>query len=254
MPTGILRHGNGDNSDDRIGNLGLIKKPLRIAYVQYDDGEASEYGRLTEQMSGVYEILCTANGRRYVGSAVDMDKRWRLHLTQLETRKHHSRHLQRAWDKHGEQAFIFRVIERCERESVVAREQHYIDALKPEFNSRPTAASQLGWRPTEESRAKMRESALGNTNRIGTKQSEEAKDRIRLNRKGKGCGSHCQERRRNVAKGLMNSISDLTEESIREGRRLRGEGLSAPQIAKLVGCSVWAAYDFLGGRTFGWVK
>lgn len=251
LPVGILKHKNCINDDDRIENLEPVKKPIRIVL---HDGAPTEFGRVGEKVSCIYEILCTENGRKYIGSAVDADKRWVMHVTQLASGRHHSKHLQRAWDKYGEDAFSFRIVERCDRESLIAREQHYIDTLKPEFNSRPNAASQLGWKPTDEARARMRASAIGNTNRKGKKQSEEAKERIRLNRKGKGGGPHGQERRRNVAKGLMRSVSDLTEDSVREGRRLRAEGLSAPQIAKRVGCSTWAAYDFLSRRTFGWVE
>lgn len=47
--------------------------------------------------TGIYQIRNTANGKRYVGSAVKFAQRWRQHAHLLRKRKHHSRILQNAW-------------------------------------------------------------------------------------------------------------------------------------------------------------
>jgi group I intron endonuclease len=57
--------------------------------------------------SGVYQILCVPTGKAYVGSAVNLAKRWQEHRWMLRRGQHHSQYLQRAWDKYGETAFAF---------------------------------------------------------------------------------------------------------------------------------------------------
>lgn len=40
-----------------------------------------------------------------------------------------------AWLKHGEAAFVFSILERCEKSALFTREQFWIDQLKPDYNS-----------------------------------------------------------------------------------------------------------------------
>lgn len=54
---------------------------------------------VAEASSGIYEIVNTINGKRYVGSAVSLKRRWVDHRRDLRAGKHHSRHLQNAWAK-----------------------------------------------------------------------------------------------------------------------------------------------------------
>lgn len=80
-------------------------------------------------LTGVYEIFCKANGRRYVGSAqISFKARWGVHRALLK-KGANSRHLQRAWDKYGEVEFEFRVLETCARDVCISREQEHIDRL-----------------------------------------------------------------------------------------------------------------------------
>ena len=60
---------------------------------------------------GIYKIINVINNKFYVGSAVDLKRRKTQHFSELRTSKHNNRHLQAAWDKYGEQAFIFVVVE-----------------------------------------------------------------------------------------------------------------------------------------------
>lgn len=46
--------------------------------------------------AGVYQILNIVNNKRYIGSSVDIPKRWREHLHSLRQNVHCSRYLQRA--------------------------------------------------------------------------------------------------------------------------------------------------------------
>jgi group I intron endonuclease len=63
---------------------------------------------------GIYKIINVVNNKFYVGSAVSFRKRKARHFSELRNGKHNNRHLQAAWYKYGEQAFVFVVIETVE--------------------------------------------------------------------------------------------------------------------------------------------
>jgi hypothetical protein len=58
--------------------------------------------------------------------------------------------------KHGYSQFKLEILEYCDIEVIRAREQYYLDTLKPDYNILPTAGSSLGFKHTEESLAKIR--------------------------------------------------------------------------------------------------
>ena len=80
--------------------------------------------RLTR--SGIYTITNIANGHRYVGSAVDMGRRWSQHKGSLLSNRHHSIYLQRAWNKHGENTFEFEVLEQWGLEFLIGKDSEGI--------------------------------------------------------------------------------------------------------------------------------
>lgn len=88
-------------------------------------------------ISGIYMIKCLVNNKFYIGSSVDIKNRWKGHIEGLKRGNHNNRHLQNAWNKYGESNFVFSVVEVCEVEDLITREQHYIDewkACKKGFN------------------------------------------------------------------------------------------------------------------------
>lgn len=84
-------------------------------------------------MVGIYKIENLVNGKRYYGSSKNIDKRWRRHKNQLRSGKHGNYYLQRAWVKYGEDKFSFEIIEECSIETLLEREQYYLD-MSPEYN------------------------------------------------------------------------------------------------------------------------
>jgi hypothetical protein len=92
--------------------------------------------------SGIYAIENTKNGKLYVGSSVDVHKRWVQHKSSLRKGLHHSIALQRAWNKYGCDCFHFKVLEYCD--DLVGREQHYIDSLNSAYNVLPLAYRSSG--------------------------------------------------------------------------------------------------------------
>lgn len=60
---------------------------------------------------GIYKIINVINNKFYVGSAVNFVERKRKHWWMLRKGTHANKHLQAAWIKYGEQAFVFVVVE-----------------------------------------------------------------------------------------------------------------------------------------------
>lgn len=82
--------------------------------------------------SGIYQIINTLNNHSYIGSSAKLSKRWTTHKRQLRQGKHHNIYLQRAVDKYGIDNFTFTILEQTD--DLFAREQHWIDTLKPAYN------------------------------------------------------------------------------------------------------------------------
>ena len=156
--------------------------------------------------AGIYEILNTVNGKRYIGQSVDIDRRWKEHRKTL--RKGIARHayLQAAWNKYGEAAFKFSILVMCEknRDALFLYEQQAFNALKPEYNLAPIAGSNLGVKHRPEVCAAISARMKGKTYAKGTRRTPEQCQNISesligkkrgpqtpehlANRKAAGCG------------------------------------------------------------------
>ena len=117
--------------------------------------------------SGIYRIINIINGRYYIGSSNNVLRRFSEHKRDLQKNKHYNYILQKSWNKHGENSFLFEIIEIVENiKELTIREQFYLDKIKP-FNSKitynicPFAGSIFGVKLSEETRNKMRKSHLG---------------------------------------------------------------------------------------------
>lgn len=85
-------------------------------------------------MVGIYKIRNKQDGKCYYGSSADVNKRFAQHRKTLQNNTHHNVHLQRAWNKYGENAFTFEVVEECERNQMLIREQCYLDTNVDGYN------------------------------------------------------------------------------------------------------------------------
>lgn len=81
--------------------------------------------------SGIYKIANKSNGKIYIGSSFDLEQRKARHFRDLERGRHHSRHLQNAYNKYGADSFDFVIIEKVEKHKTLEVEQKYLDELKP---------------------------------------------------------------------------------------------------------------------------
>lgn len=128
--------------------------------------------------SGIYQITCTANKKIYIGSTIDLYRRKYDHFHSLRLNKHHNPCLQRAWNKYGEQTFVFEVLELVLPISLIAREQYWLDKLKPfgckGFNiARNAEYIMLGRKQSPATIEKIRQANLGKKRTSHWKQSPE---------------------------------------------------------------------------------
>lgn len=133
--------------------------------------------------SGIYKITNLVNNKMYVGSAVNLVNREKQHFQRLSKNIHSNIHLQRAFNKHGIDNFLFELLEACPKELLIEREQYWIDKLctvKNGYNIRMKADSNLGIKFSQQSIKRMSLSHKGQSR----KHSEETKKKLSNLKKG----------------------------------------------------------------------
>jgi group I intron endonuclease len=163
--------------------------------------------------SVIYRIRNLINGHCYIGSSVNIERRWKGHIKSLQLGRHSNRHLQSAFDKHGESAFVFEVLEITD--DCIPREQFYLDTLHPEYNLSPTARSNAGCIYSAEARARMSaaqereppsEAQLrGYEAKKGKPRSPEARARMSAAKMGKPMSAEARQKMSIASKGKPKS-------------------------------------------------
>jgi group I intron endonuclease len=135
---------------------------------------------------GIYKIINVVSNKFYIGSAVNFSRRKARHFSELRHNKHNNRWLQASWNKHGEQAFIFAIVEEVQDKELlletenrwlkehVGKEYCYnigVDATAPMLGVSGEASPTWGRKRTLEE--------LAAQNWAGKKHSPESKERIR---------------------------------------------------------------------------
>lgn len=170
----------------------------------------------------IYKIINVENAKFYVGSTVVINARWRKHIRELRTNKHHCPHLQAAWNKYGESSFVFRVVEVVNDPTQLnAVEQTWLDEHHGTANcynyARYTDNSNRGVVLNDTHRAAisvaLKEFYKENPHPArGRKHTEESKQKMSINRSGK-------------------PVSDLTKDLLRQANM--GKKASDATKAKL---------------------
>jgi group I intron endonuclease len=176
--------------------------------------ERSQRTSVIQKPQGIYQITNIETGKFYVGSSMNLRKRWNGHVSQLQRGKHPNVHLQRAWDIDGAEAFEFTVLEYVEDiANLLPLEQHWMDRLDAAlhgYNFCTRAGS-----------------------RLGTKQSEEAKRKI--SEGGKGLKRSDETRKRMSESFKSRTLSLEHRKKLSEAQRARSPESRARQAAKLIG-------------------
>jgi group I intron endonuclease len=170
------------------------------------------------QRIGIYKIICAINNKVYIGQSVDMIKRKASHFYYLRNDSHRNEHLQRAFNKYGEEFFKYEILEECYFEKLDEREEHYMKLYKSldrmyGYNIMKTEHKK--YRHSLETKEKISKSNKGKT------RSEETKRRLSIASKGRIMPTESIEKMRIKRKGQMQGeqnncakISDLKAKEI----------------------------------------
>jgi predicted GIY-YIG superfamily endonuclease len=83
---------------------------------------------------GIYKIINKQNNKYYIGSSFNVEKRWYTHKTRLKNNNHPNKYLQAAWNKYGEQSFLFVIEKRSvSKDSLLAEEQIFLNNCDKKF-------------------------------------------------------------------------------------------------------------------------
>jgi group I intron endonuclease len=199
--------------------------------------------------SGVYSFKNKLDGKRYIGTSVDLEKRKRQHLRGLRRNKHENSRLQNAWNKYGEDNFEYEVLQRCPKVECVEWEAAWILIFETTdrdkgYNICPHGTCKLGTKFSDEAKAKMsaaqkrrlenpdtREEMLsrlrkGPLSNIGKKRSKETRKKISDAHKGKVVSEETKQKLRDH----FQKTGGFSEEAV--ANRLKA--LASPEIrAKL---------------------
>jgi hypothetical protein len=106
---------------------------------------------MKENNIGIYLIECLKTNKVYIGSAKNLERRKKEHFSSLLKNKHNNKFLQNAWNKYGSDKFKFIILEFCNDDILLKREQYYIDKEHQNlYNICPVAGNTFGVKQSQE--------------------------------------------------------------------------------------------------------
>lgn len=79
------------------------------------------------KISGIYTITNVVNGRVYVGSAIDINKRWSTHKSNLKNNKRNNKYLQEDYNNQSVNDFVYEIVEECLQRDLLVKEKKWKD-------------------------------------------------------------------------------------------------------------------------------
>lgn len=205
--------------------------------------------------SGIYQIRNKKDGKVYIGSSSNIEKRFRTHILNLRKGIHHSIYLQRAWKKYGKNCFIFEIIKKCKDTKLIETEQKYLDSYNPKYNISLDAIAPMKRRKHSKktlAKFKKRKVRSGKDNPMfGKKWSKELRKKILRSRKGYKHSKETKLKMSETSKRL-NRVKDLEKVRHLSYRKIIDSNgnkfKSMVECAKFWGISPATICDILKGR------
>lgn len=132
-------------------------------------------------VTGIYKISNSINSNIYIGSATSLYGRYWQHKSLLSRNKHYNKKLQNFVNKYGIGKINFSVLEFCNVENLIIREQEYLNKLKPKFNICKTAQNTFGYRMSKATKKHLSDIRKGKTTKgmLGKKHLPQTIEKIR---------------------------------------------------------------------------
>jgi len=139
--------------------------------------------------SGIYMWTNLLTGDIYIGQSSDLSKRFRKYFTLSYLKSKESFIISRALIKYGYVNFSVSILEYCDKDILLEKEQYYLDSLQPQYNILKIAGSSSGYNHSQESRDKRSKALKGiytgsKSALFGTTHSKETIAKMSLNRRG----------------------------------------------------------------------
>lgn len=169
---------------------------------------------------GIYIIRNILNNNFYIGSTKNLLYRKNTHFNELRKNKHSNRYLQNAFNKYSEENFIFEVIELCEINERLDKEQMWLDRFFESdicYNINPIAdipPNLKGAKFTEEHKQKISKALIGNKNSLGAKRTQEFKNIISKIHKGHKHSIETKEKLSALKKGQYIGANNPNSKSV----------------------------------------
>ena len=205
---------------------------------------------------GVYEIESLTNGKKYVGSSIDIKRRWGNHKSMLRRGCHSNPHLQSAWDKYGKKYFMFRVLVYTEPEEGLRLEGLLLAANNHEYNIGLVATSaMLGRHHSRASRKKISKALKGRAKPPRTEEHRRNIGKAEMGEKHYLYGKHrTEEFRRKLSQANIGSNHpqwiSLSEDELEEMKTLREQGYYYKEIGEVLGITEGTARRRLQGISY----
>lgn len=196
---------------------------------------------------GVYKIVNCVNGKFYIGSAINFQKRWSEHRRLLKREIHFNQHLQSAWKKYGEENFEFLKVEGVKEDLLIEREQFWLDNTRAYergngYNICPVAGNTKGRKHSKEARKKMSDSQKSIVRPTGKEHWSYGKERTEEQRKkiSETLRKNLSGSKTKLNWGIVKEIRKrFKEEKIRKAELARIYGVDRSQICRIVNNQTW---------------
>lgn len=185
--------------------------------------------------SGIYMIVNELKGKSYIGSSVNVYKRWSNHKYLLKKGKHHNIKLQNSWNKYKEINFKWAFIEPViDINILLKREQSWINIFNPSLNIVRKIQENTKRHRREEGKVKMAEFMRGNQYAKGKSNTvtQEVKDRISAKLKGTRHSEESYEKMAATNFGKKHTEEAINNMVLAQRKRIdRGENVKNKEIA-----------------------
>lgn len=131
---------------------------------------------------GIYKIKNIITNDYYIGSSKNINKRWNEHKRTLKKGIHHSKILQNAYNKYGQENFIYEIIYECNVDDIIFYEQKFLNEEKPKYNILKIAGNFTGYKHSDLTKLKI---SKANKGKKREPLSDETKFKIGNANKGK---------------------------------------------------------------------